>query len=96
MGQISVTPEQLIEQARVYTRASERISEAMSSVRAMNGVIEGQWQGAAFTAYLQQYEQTEAQANAYRQLLESINTQLTQYANTVAERDAQDAQAFGF
>ena len=29
-------------------------------------------------------------------LLESINQQLNKYADTVAERDAQDAQSFGF
>ena len=96
MSQISVTPEQLVEQARVYTQASETIAQAMASVRSMNGTIEQEWQGAAFQAYLQQYEETEKQANQYRELLEQINQQLNQYAQTVAERDAQDAQSFGF
>ncbi|HAP15756.1 MAG TPA: WXG100 family type VII secretion target, partial [Lactococcus sp.] len=32
----------------------------------------------------------------FEELLENINQQLNKYADTVAERDAQDAQSFGF
>jgi uncharacterized protein YukE len=32
----------------------------------------------------------------FKELLVSINTQVSNYATTMAERDAQDAKGFGF
>jgi uncharacterized protein YukE len=32
----------------------------------------------------------------FEELLVNINQQLNKYADTIAERDAQDAQSFGF
>ncbi|PPG88558.1 WXG100 family type VII secretion target, partial [Rathayibacter rathayi] len=32
----------------------------------------------------------------FEELLVNINEQLNKYADTIAERDAQDAQSFGF
>lgn len=50
----------------------------------------------AFQAYLEQYNQLEQNVRKFEELLESINQQLNKYADTVEERDAQDAQSFGF
>lgn len=96
MAQISVTPEELKEQAQVYTRSKEQIEQAIQQVNQMNSTIAEEWKGQAFQAYLEQYNELYQNVKKFEDLLESINQQLNKYADTVAERDAQDAQSFGF
>ncbi|MFT4189015.1 MAG: WXG100 family type VII secretion target [Aeromicrobium sp.] len=96
MSQISVTPEELKQQAQVYTRSKEEIEQAIQNVNQMNGLIAEQWKGQAFQAYLAQYEQLSESVKKFEELLVNINQQLNTYADTIAERDAQDAQSFGF
>ena len=96
MAVISVTPEELKTQAQVYLTAKSEIEAAVQKVNSMNGTIQEEWKGAAFEAYLEQYQQLYTNVQQFEQLLESINQQLVAYADTVAERDAQDAQSFGF
>ena len=93
-GSIAVTPEQLKSQAKVYSQASSQIQDAIRKVNSMNQQISQQWKGQAFQAYLEQYNQLEG--NVKQELLISINQQLNKYADTVAERDRQDAGSFGF
>ena len=95
MAVISLTPEQLQEQARVYLSSKEQIEQAIQAVNKTNGEIAAQWKGQAFHAYLEQYNQLYVQVQKFEQLLESINHQLNSYAQTVAERDQQDAKSFG-
>ena len=96
MAVISVTPDELKTQAQVYITAKGEIEAAVQKVNSMNGTIAEEWKGAAFEAYLNQYDQLYKNVQQFEQLLESINQQLVAYADTVAERDAQDAQSFGF
>jgi len=93
---ISVTPEELKTQAQVYLTAKSEIEAAVQKVNSMNGTIAEEWKGAAFEAYLNQYDQLAKSVQQFELLLEDINKQLVKYADTVAERDAQDAQSFGF
>ncbi|SEI11715.1 MULTISPECIES: WXG100 family type VII secretion target [unclassified Leifsonia] len=96
MAVISVTPEELKSQAQVYITAKDEIESAVQRVNTMNGTIQQEWKGAAFEAYLEQYQQLYTNVQQFEQLLESINQQLVSYAETVQERDAQDAHSFGF
>ena len=96
MGQISVTPEELKQQAQVYISSKEQIEQAIQQVNQMNSTISEEWKGQAFQAYLEQYNELYQNVKKFEDLLESINQQLNKYADTVAERDAQDAQSFGF
>ena len=96
MAVISVTPEELKSQAQVYLVARDEIESAVQKVNSMNSTIQEEWKGAAFEAYLNQYDQLYKNVQQFEQLLESINQQLNAYADTVQERDAQDAQSFGF
>jgi WXG100 family type VII secretion target len=96
MSQISVTPEELKQQAQVYIRSKEQIEQAIQQVNQMNSTIAEEWKGQAFQAYLEQYNELYQNVTKFEELLESINQQLNKYADTVAERDAQDAQSFGF
>ena len=96
MSQISVTPEELKSQSQVYLQSKEQIEQAIQRVNSMNSTIAEEWKGQAFQAYLEQYNQLEQNVRKFEELLESINQQLNKYADTVAERDSQDAQSFGF
>ncbi len=96
MSQISVTPEELKQQAQVYIRSKEQIEQAIQQVNQMNSTIAEEWKGQAFQAYHEQYNELYQNVTKFEELLESINQQLNKYADTVAERDAQDAQSFGF
>ena len=95
MSVISLTPEQLKEQARIYTSAKDQIEQANQTVNKTNGEIASQWKGQAFNAYLEQYNQLYTHVQKFEELLVSINQQLNNYAQTVAERDQHDAQSFG-
>jgi len=92
---ISVTPEQLKSQAKVYTDAREQIDQANQKVKRMNDEIATQWKGQAFEAYLNQYEQLNKHVVDFKNLLTDINQQLNKYAETIAQRDADDAKSFG-
>lgn len=95
MGAISVTPEQLQQQAKVYTQASNQIQQAIQKVNQMNNTIAQEWKGQAFKSYLNQYKQLEGDVKKMEELLVNINQQLNKYAQTVAQRDAADAKSFG-
>jgi len=95
MSVISLTPEQLREQSKVYTQARDGVEAQRARVKNMNNQIAQQWKGAAFQSYLQQYAQLEQQVIKFENLLVEINQQLTKYADTVAQRDQQDARSFG-
>lgn len=94
-GAISVTPEQLKSQAKVYQQASSQIQDAIRKVNSMNQQIAQEWKGQAFQSYLEQYNQLEGNVKKMEELLISINGQLNKYADTVAQRDQQDAGSFG-
>ncbi|MDE3283261.1 hypothetical protein AUQ39_05035 [Lacticaseibacillus casei] len=95
MAQISVTPEELISQAEVYTQARDGIQEQIAKVEQMNNTIHEEWKGSAFEAYLAQYQELKSQVQKFEELLTNINSQLKKYAQTVQERDAADAKSFG-
>ena len=94
-GIISVTPDQLRSQSRVYLDARDMVAEAKARVDAMNNQIAEQWRGEAFRAYLEQFDQLAHHVRDFNELLTNINQQLNTYANTIEERDRQDATAFG-
>ena len=94
-GTISVTPNQLRDQSRVYLQARDMVTEAKSRVEQMNNQIAEQWRGEAFRAYLEQFNQIAGHVREFNELLGNINQQLNNYANMIEDRDRQDAQAFG-
>ncbi|MDR1018712.1 MAG: WXG100 family type VII secretion target [Lachnospiraceae bacterium] len=96
MSAISVSPEQLKQQSKVYLQAKQGIESEIQKVNKMNDTIANEWKGQAFQAYLTQYGELKQSVNKFEALLESINKQLDSYANTMAARDAEDAKSFGF
>lgn len=95
MSLISVSPEELMAKARAYSQAKAGIELEIQKINSMNSSLEQVWKGQAFEAYLQQYQQLYSQVQKFEELLESINQQMTQYAQTMQQRDVQDARGFG-
>ncbi|WP_430597921.1 WXG100 family type VII secretion target [Enterococcus sp. AZ177] len=95
VGAISVTPEQLKSQAKDYTQSQQQIQDAIRKVNSTNQQIAQEWKGQAFQSYIEQYNQLEGNVKKMEELLISINSQLNKYADTVAQRDQQDASSFG-
>ncbi|KXT85353.1 WXG100 family type VII secretion target [Streptococcus panodentis] len=95
MAKVSLSPEELIAQAGVYSRARDQIDAAIKAVQGANGEMQSHWEGSAFNSYLQQYDQLQSEVVKFEELLTSINQQLKSYANTVSQRDAADASSFG-
>lgn len=90
MSAISLTPEQLQSQAAIYLSAKDQIEQAVQTVNRTNGEMASQWKGQAFNAYLSNTTSC-IHVQKFEELLVSINKQLNNYAQTVAERDQQDA-----
>ncbi|MHC2186613.1 WXG100 family type VII secretion target [Rathayibacter agropyri] len=80
----------------MYTRSKEESEQAFQKVSQMNSTIAEQWKGQAFQAYLEQYNQLSESVKKFEELLVNINEQVNTYVDTIGERDAQDAQSFGF
>ncbi|MBS4750948.1 WXG100 family type VII secretion target [Carnobacteriaceae bacterium zg-ZUI78] len=95
MQQISLKPQELKEQARIYVQAKEEIEQSIQRVNHMNISISQEWKGQAFQAYLEQYQQLYQYVQKFEQLLEDIFQQLNRYATLVEQRDREDAQSFG-
>jgi len=95
-GMISVTPDELRVQARVYLDAREMIVEAKRKVDEMNRQMGQQWRGEAFQAYLGQFDQLAHHVRGFNELLGRMYQQLNHYADVNQERDRADARAFGF
>jgi WXG100 family type VII secretion target len=94
MAKISVTPEELRSQSQVYTQGADSVDQVLSSINSMNSQIETEWQGAAFQAYMNQYQNLSKQVQQFSQLLRDINQQLNNVANNKEEGDQTDAQMF--
>lgn len=73
-----------------------QINQAINKVNSTNQQMAQQWKGQVFQSYLDQYQQLEGSVKKMEELLVNINQQLNKYADTVAQRDQQDAQSFGF
>ena len=95
MALISVSPEELIAKTKTYTQAKAGIEAEIQKINSMNSELQQFWKGKAFEAYLSQYQQLYIQVKKFEDLLDGINQQITQYAQTIQQRDAEDARSFG-
>ncbi|AND78525.1 MULTISPECIES: WXG100 family type VII secretion target [Streptococcus] len=96
MAEVSLSPEELSSQASVYSTAVEQIETAIQAVERTNGEMQSHWNGQAYQAYLEQYNQLRSDVTKFEELLTSVNQQLTSYASVVSERDTSDAGQFTF
>lgn len=92
---VALTPEELKHQAKVYNEAIELLQQARDKVKTANGQMALQWRGKAYERYLVQSEQLDGGVVAFQNLLSTIYTQVTTYAETVAQRDIEDQSRFG-
>ena len=92
---VSLTPEQLRQQAKAYNKARDMFQEARDLVKRTNDEMAQQWRGKAYTSYLAQSEQLDGNVVEFQELLSRIYQQVNTYADTVAARDIEDSTRFG-
>lgn len=95
-GKIKVTPEELRSQAKAYTNGSQTVEGVLKSLESANGQIAQEWEGQAFSQYMQQFEQLKPQVQKFVQLLVQVNGQLNNAANTLEQTDQALSKGFGF
>ena len=89
MSKISISPDELDIQARVYEDACELITQGRTQIEATNSYMAEHWQGGAYQGYLAQYEQVLRPAiEKYNQVMQECCAQLKSYANFMRENDA--------
>ena len=94
-SEISLKPDDLRYEARVYMEAAEAIEAEKNKVKAQNDVMRNHWKGRAFEAYEEQFNQVAAHVVEFNALLVSIYEQLNKYADVQEARDYEDASYFG-
>jgi len=95
-NRISLTPEQLRTQCKVYGRTAGDIEAARDRVDAMNTQMSQHWNGSAYESYIDQYDDLCKHVDDFCQLCRDVETQLTSYANAVEQADEDKSKSFGF
>lgn len=95
MAQISVTPEELRQQATTYSNGNQTIQELEHTIESMNSTIAEEWKGAAFEAFLNLWnESLKPSLNTVAQNLQETHDRLVQQANASEEFDNQSQGRF--
>lgn len=95
-GQIRITPDQLRSQAKAYTNGSQQVDSVLRSLESTTNQITSEWEGQAFQQYQAQFEQLKPKVQQFSQLLQQINGQLNNAANTLEQTDQSISKSFGF
>jgi len=95
MSKISLDPSYLRTQAATYERACESILQSKADIDRTNADMAAHWDGNAYRAYIDQYQQLEVHINKYSELMQGITKQLRGYSEVIEARDIEDATKFG-
>ncbi|MBC1914139.1 WXG100 family type VII secretion target [Listeria booriae] len=94
-GQIRMSPEQLRERSRTYGRKGEDIEQILRELEQLQEQLRGEWEGAAFQKFDDQFQQLKPKVKEFAGLMDQIEKQLAQTANAVEENDANLSRNFG-
>jgi WXG100 family type VII secretion target len=95
MAIITISPDELRQQAQTYLQTQEHIQELTQNIESMNITIAQEWRGAAFEAFINRWQDTlKPNLNVVASELEMVFQKLVQHANITEERDRQDAQSW--
>lgn len=95
-GQIRITPEQLISQAKAYLKGSQEVDTVLRNLESTTNQIASEWEGQAFKQYQAQFEQLKPKVRQFSELLQQINGQLNSAAKTLDQADQDISKRFGF
>ncbi len=95
MVKIKLTPEELRTSATKYTDGATSVREILSYLTTEQGIISENWDGTAFDAFEQQFNELSPKVSQFAELLDSINTQLNSVATTIEDTDSSIASQIG-
>ena len=87
MAQIKLTPEELRTSATKYTSGSQEVSQVLSSLKSEQETIRANWEGSAFQAFDNKFNELTPKIEEFAQLLEDINAQLNSVADVIEQTD---------
>ena len=88
MVQIKLSPEELRTSATKYTDGATSVRDILSNLTREQGIISENWDGTAFDAFEQQFNELSPKVSQFAELLDSINTQLNGVASTIEDTDS--------
>ncbi|MBC1490931.1 WXG100 family type VII secretion target [Listeria booriae] len=94
-GQIRMSPEQLRERSRTYGRKGEDIEQILRELEQLQEQLRGEWEGAAFQKFDDQFQQLKPKVKEFAGLMDQIEKQLSATASAVEENDANLSRNFG-
>lgn len=86
-SRITVTPDQLITSARKFQTGANDTERLLKQLNNEVNNLQSEWQGAAHSAFFEQYKQLQGPLNKFVTVLNEINTQLTGVAKTMEDVD---------
>jgi len=93
-GQIRMTPETMRTRATEVRHQGETFQEVIGRMHGIITELQSEWEGAASTAFAEQFYRLKPAFNEMRQLIDNIGMQLDQTANAVEQMDNQIAGQF--
>ncbi|MGL5042331.1 MAG: WXG100 family type VII secretion target [Culicoidibacterales bacterium] len=96
MGLIKLTPDTLRTQSGVYGKSATEIEQMIGRLNTLQREISEGWDGVAWQAFENQYNDLVPKVEAFRQLLEDIERQLKEVARVVEQTDQDISNKLGF
>lgn len=87
-GQIKLTPDELRTSAQKYSQGSQNVQDVLTSLTNEQTVISENWNGNAFDAFEQQFNELSPKVSQFAELLQAINGQLNSVAGNLEEVDS--------
>ncbi|EHJ52896.1 WXG100 family type VII secretion target [Streptococcus macacae] len=87
-GLIKLTPDELRTSATKYTQGAQSVNDVLTSLTNEQAVISENWDGSAFDAFEQQFNELSPKVSQFAELLEAINQQLNSVAGNLEEVDS--------
>ncbi|WP_099223957.1 WXG100 family type VII secretion target [Listeria costaricensis] len=95
-GQIRMTPDELRNDAREYGASAQTIEDVLQRLTNLQETLRSQWEGKAFGAFDEQFNQLKPKVTEFAELMNQINDQLNKTADAVEQHDQELSQNFGF
>ncbi|MBA3927719.1 WXG100 family type VII secretion target [Listeria rustica] len=94
-GQIRMSPAELRDRSKTYGRKGEDIEQILRELEQLQEQLRGEWEGAAFQKFDEQFQQLKPKVKDFANLMDQIEKQLSATANAVEENDANLSRNFG-
>lgn len=95
-GQIRMSPAELRDRSKTYGRKGQDIEQILRELTNLQEQLRGEWEGAAFQKFDEQFQQLKPKVTDFSNLMHQIEQQLAKTATAVEEQDQALSQNFGF